>query len=399
MARQPIYDKSQGLAAYELLYRSGTANFAGNIAPEDSARSLVSTLIDIGLTRLVGDSKAFINIDEEILLSGAALLLPKDKVVIEILETVRATPETIEMIRRLRTAGFTIALDDFDADPHSKEFLPFASIIKLDVMALGSRLPFQVKLVQGPGVTLLAEKVETRAEYEQCKILGFELFQGYFFSKPEIIKGRSIPPNRLTSLQIAARLQDPTLTIGQLEELIVTDLPLSHRLLKMVRSAQMGMPDHVQTIRQAVMFLGIQTVASLATLIAISASSNKPPDLLATALVRAKMCELITDSRKLPGKERSFTVGLFSVIDALLDTPMEDLLSQLPLDAEINSALTDPESAGELGDALRIVLAFEQGHWDLIEPLISLSEINSSYQKAVTWAADRMGAFDQQVAA
>ena len=394
MARQPIYGPTQVLEAYELLYRSGERNHADVVSVGEAAQAIVNSLIDIGLGRLTEDTIAFINVDQSLLTSGILDMLPANRVVLEILETVEATPENVDAVRSLHEAGYTLALDDYVTGPSTKPFLPYVDIVKFDVLALGGMLLKEVQHVQRPGLKLLAEKVETRAQFEMCKKMGFDLYQGYFFSHPEIIKGRSIPPDRLAALKVSARLQSPDLSLNELEAIVGADLALSHRLLRLVKSASVGVLGCVDSVRQAIMFLGLKTVAALATLLAMSASSTKPRELLVTAFVRAKMCESLALARKLPNKDRYFTLGLFSVIDVLLDAPMRDVLVQLPLGEEMDSALIDHETENSLADILRAVLAFEQGAWHLIQLDMSLSDVIAAYIEAVSWAHDRKAALD-----
>lgn len=399
MARQPIYNKKQALAAYELLYRSGDHTQAGHVGEEEAARSLVTSLVDIGLTRLTGDVRAFINVDQSLLASGVLSMLPTGRVVIEILETVEPTPKNVQLVKQLHQAGYTIALDDFVANAETEAFVPYADIIKFDVMDLGAQLSKQVHRVVRPGLSLLAEKVETKAQFEQCKRLGFEFFQGYFFSKPEVMKGASIPPQRALALDLATRLNDPDLSLDGLEKLIVADVGLAVRLLRMVKSAQLGLPSNISSIRQAVMFLGFQTVASMATLLAMSASSDKQTDLITTALVRARACESLAKIHKLQDGGKFFTVGLLSVVDAVLNTTMKDVLSKMPLDSEMNAALINPHEGGELGAVLTTVTAFEEGHWEELAQDFPLAEVNLAYQDAVHWASELRNGFDNPVAA
>lgn len=361
MARQPIYSELSKLVAYELLYRSSVDAQTALMGDREAALAIVNSLIDIGLPTLAGEVRAYINVDRALLRSGSLSLLPAGKVVLEVVETVKATPENLAIVKGLHAAGFTIALDDFDMGPDTTPFLPYASILKLDVLALGDKTFCIAKKCKRPGLRLLAEKVQTRGQFEACRRHGFELYQGHFFSKPEVVEGRSIPAIKSIALETTARLQDPSLTLDQLENIVLSDLALTHRLLRMIRSASLGIPGQIHSIRQAIMFLGLRTVACVATLLAMSASSKKPAELMTTALVRGKTCELLASHFKLDQPERHFTVGLISVIDAMLDAPMKVLLAQLPLDAEINEALLDPHASGPLATVLQSALHFEKG--------------------------------------
>lgn len=400
MARQPIYDCDKNVAGYELLYRSGQVNAAGQIGTQQSAQAIINSLVDIGLSRLVGDSPAFINIGEDLLLSDTITALPPGRVVLEILETVPPTPECVQAVAALKRAGHTIALDDFVSNKDTEPFVPYASIIKLDVMALGPKLVDQVRKVRRPGMTLLAEKVETAQEVNLCKRLGVNLFQGYHFSKPEIIEGASIAPNKAAALQVVSKLQDPEANMDEIEQLIVSDIALSYRLLKLVKSAHLGVPGRVASIRNALMFLGLRVVSSVASLLAMSASSDKPAELLVTGFTRAKMCELLAPQEKRNERDRYFTVGLFSVLDALLDAPMDTILAQLPLSNEVNEALLKTDAGNPLASALQTVLAFERGAWEDLQnwpdPEKSLDEV---YYQAIDWASDTARALNGDEAA
>ncbi len=384
MARQAIYDPSRRVAGYELLYRNGNRGDAGQLSPEQSAQALMSSLVDIGLGRLAGDRPAFINVDSELLCSQALQLLPKEKVVIELLETVQPTPETLKAVSELHEAGYKIALDDFEANDHTVQFIPYADIVKLDVLALGPSLMRHLQIARRANLTLLAEKVENRQAFDNCLSLGVKMFQGYFFSTPEIVQGRSVPPNRLAAIQLLAQLQSPTATLDEIEQLIISDLALSHRLLRLVKSAQVAIPERMATIRCALMFLGAKAVAALASVLAMASSSDKSPALLVTSLARAKMCEFLAPPSRNSDKSRFFTAGLFSVLDALLDIPMETVLSQIVLEDEIAAALLDHNANNDIATALRTVIAFEEGDWDAVEA--GAVPVADAYYNAVDWA-------------
>jgi c-di-GMP phosphodiesterase len=387
MARQPIYDRSLGVAAYELLFRSGKKNDAGVVGSTESAQALISSLIDIGLTELSGDHRAFINIDQDLLMSKAINLFPQSRVVLEILETVQPTPEAVKAVKELRDMGYMIALDDFELSPLTQPFIPYASIIKFDVRASAGTLIRNAMAMSTKKISLLAEKIETEEEFKKCVKAGFVYFQGYYFSKPEIVRGARIPSNKAAALRVAADLQNPDISIDQLEGLIGADLALTHRLLKLVSSAHFGLSTRVNSIRQTVMFLGVKTVASVATLIAMAASSNKPAELANVAFIRAKMCELLASGQGRANKEKYFTAGLLSVIDAMMDLPMAEILAELSLDKDIHDALLDPESEGEIARLLSVVLAYEAADFALLEDMSSNpSLVGNSYRAAVSWA-------------
>jgi EAL and modified HD-GYP domain-containing signal transduction protein len=400
MARQPIYDSAQKVAAYELLFRSGEVNSAGNVGAAESAKAVINSLIDIGLGELSGDRRAFINVDQELLMSGALTMLPRDRVTLEILETVQPTPEAIEAVKQLRAQGYVLALDDFELTPTSEPFIQYADIIKFDLMAAGPNLARQARRFSSQRIALLAEKLETAQEFKNCTALGFEYFQGYYFAKPEIIKGNSIPPDKVAAVRLAAKLQDPNISVDELEQIIAADLSLTYRLLKLVSSAHVGLSGKVASVRHAIMFLGMKTVASVATLLAMSASSKKPDELVAAGFLRAKMCELLASVKGEPRRDRFFTVGLMSIIDAILDAPMEELLAQLPLEPEMNEALLNPDADSSMARILQTVIQFEKGDFDNLDRAQTPEEkVNAAYRQAISWSTEIRNAIEAPAAA
>jgi EAL and modified HD-GYP domain-containing signal transduction protein len=394
MARQPIYSRGMELFAYELLFRKGDQLDAGSIDSEEAAVALISCLIDIGLNELIGDTRAFINISEELLLSNSIMMFPKEKVVIEVLETVTPSPEVVERVRALRELGFTIALDDFKYTADTANLVPEAHFVKLDVLGqCEAEIKAAMAQVNRKGVQLLAEKVETLEQFRICEKLGFDLFQGYFFAKPELVKGSSLHANQISMLRLAAKIQTPDLHYSDLEEIICSDVALTFRLLKLVRSAHFGLGCTITSIHQALMFLGINTVSSLATLLAMVGSNSKPNELLTTSLVRGKMCELLAKWRNQPQCERYFTLGMLSMLDALLDLPMTQILQELPLCEELNQALSKPELGGDLAETLSMVTAYERGDWDAVNlEGITPSQVSNAYHASVTWSGQASAA-------
>ena len=397
MARQPIYNAKLEVHAYELLFRRDEANTAGDLDAETGAQSLVSTLVDIGLRDLIGDSTAFINVSQELLLSNSVLMLPIDQVVLEILETVQPTPEVLLRLVELKNLGYKIALDDFVLNAETAPLVPHASLIKVDVLGMSDEeIRRASSKIRKPGLQLLAEKVETGAQFKTCQRLGFELFQGYYFSKPEMMRGSSIQSNQIALLRLAAKIQAPNAQYSELEEIISSDVTLSYRLLKFVSSAHLGLGHTITSVRQALMFLGVSTVAALATLLAMAGNTSKPHELLTTALVRAKMCEILAKQRHQSHTDQYFTVGLLSVLDALLNAPMEAVLAELPLSPGINEALLHVDCENDLALTLRSALAYEQGDWDCLQPDgVSAHDVSNAYHAAVCWASEA----NQQMAA
>ena len=246
-----------------------------------------------------------------------------------------------------------------------------------------------LKNLNSSTVRLLAEKVETQEEYEICKELGFDYFQGYFFCKPKIVTGQRAPANRITIINLLAKLQDSGVRIEELEELISQDLALSYRLLKYINSAAFALRREVDSIHHAIVMLGLNTIRSLANLMLMSNIDDKPQDLLVIAIVRARMCEELSLHVDKKMKDTYFTAGLFSVIDALMDSSMEDIVSQLPLSTELKDALL--EQKGTVGEALKCCIAFERADWENVQfQNVDEQAIQKAYFDAVIWSNDAM---------
>jgi EAL and modified HD-GYP domain-containing signal transduction protein len=361
VARQPIYDRQLTVSGYELLFREDGVNRAV-IGDDDAATSqvLLGAFTDIGLKELVGERPAFLNVSTRFVVEGYALPLPKDQLVLELLERAPVTPELLAAIAGLRRDGYSVALDDFRLSDATRPLLALADIVKVDVLGVPRpSLPDIVAELSGCGGRLLAEKVETYEDFEFCHELGFDLFQGYFFCRPKIVKGRAIPASRLGTLRIVGRMNEPGVQLKELEELISRDVALSYRLLRYINSAFFGLRREITSVRQALVLLGLENIRRWATLLALAGVDDKPHELLVTALLRARMCEQLAPAFGALDAGALFTVGLFSVIDALMDVPMEEVLASLPFTADVANALLHHE--GPMGEALACVLACERG--------------------------------------
>ncbi len=388
VGRQPIYDRRLNVVAYELLFRSGEQNQAGVLDGDRATSQVVlNTFLEIGLDTIVGRKRAFFNLTRDFILQDYSQVFPADRVVMEVLEDVRVDDELITAVRNLSARGYTIALDDFIYHDSLRPLVEIADIIKVDILALDRpTLKAHVDLLRQYDVKLLAEKVETRDDFDHCKALGFDYFQGYFFCKPEVIKGHRVP-NRLLTLQLLAKLQDPETDFGEMEEIVSRDVALSYKLLRMINSAFYGLPRQVDSIHQALLMLGTKFISSWVSLIILADLDGKPDELMRTAMVRAKMCELLAQASGRRSKERFFTVGLFSALDALMDSPMDEILQSLPLSDDVKAALLRQE--GDLGEALRCTLAYERANWQEVHcPGLARHAITDAYLQALTWATE-----------
>ena len=368
IGRQPIYDRNNNVYAYELLFRNSEQNFATINDPDLATTQLiVNAVTEFGLDQIVGEHLAFVNLTRNFLTGSFPLPGAESQLVLEVLEDIEIDDEVLQGIMDLKQCGYTIALDDFIFHPHLKPLVEIADIIKLDLMAFdNNELIRHVKELECYPLKLLAEKIETHEEYEQCRELGFSYFQGYFFSKPNVMKGHKTPANRLALLQLLAKVSDPNIDVAQIEQLIARDVTLSFRLLRYINSSEQAIDKKIDSIQHAIMLLGLGTVRSLAYLIIMSQIDNKPMELFSTALIRAHMCEqiaLLIDKKA--DKAAYFTVGLFSILDAVMDQEMKDIIEQLPLCETISSALLKKD--GNMGQALHCAISYEHSEWEKIE--------------------------------
>lgn len=389
VGRQPIFDRRLNVYAYELLYRARSqANSAEGAVDGEQATTttIINTFMEIGLDRLVLNKRAAINLTEAFLLDESRLPFHPDKVILEILESVEVTPQLIAAVERLAESGYTIALDDYLYNPAHKPLLHLAHIVKIDIRALSrDEVREHVNQLKPYQLKLLAEKIETPDEFLFCSELGFEYFQGYFLSRPQIISAESLPTNRLTIMNLLAVLNDPDSENEDLAEAINTDVTTSYKLLKMINSAAFNLPRQIESVQQGVMLLGRRKVASWASMLALSQLDDRPAEILRTAMTRAKMCELLAEAAGVKPVDSFFTVGMFSALDLLMQRPLPKLLEPLPLSEELTSALLYRK--GRLGEALTCVLAYEVADWPNVQfARLGMEDILIANIEAVTWS-------------
>ncbi|MDX1795483.1 MAG: EAL domain-containing protein [Hydrogenovibrio sp.] len=386
IGRQPIFDTHTQVYAYELLFRSGDENRAGMPLGGDSATAqvIMNLFGDMGLSNVVGDHKAFINFTEGLLLKENRPFFPRKQVVIEVLEDVQPSPAMFDALKKLRNDGFTIALDDYIFHPTMASFEAYADIIKVDILEAGpKKLMEHVPALKAKGVKLLAEKVETREQFEFCQKLGFDYFQGYFFSKPKILKGKSLSANKIPILRFLSSVYDPDIEMNKLTQIISHDVSMSQKLLKM--SSASGGHHHITSIHDAVLRFGLNRLQSWASMLVLSEADDKPSELFITSLIRAKFCELLGEKIGDFSKDSYFTVGLFSTLDAVMDAPLETLLAELSFDPKIKQALMNRD--GSLGCALDMVKAIEAGKTDFELPEgLTATEVSQMYLQAMEFA-------------
>ncbi len=388
VARQPIFDRKMDLLGYELLYRDADVDFA-NVEDPDLASSqlIINTFINIGMENLVGSGKAFINLPRTFIVENQLLPMTSEQVALEVLETVKPDKSVLEGMKDLAQRGYLIALDDFVYDASLEPMLELANIVKIDIKSMSETdLKQQLDIIRKFNVKFIAEKVETQAQYELSRELGFDYFQGFYFCRPNVVSGKRIPVNKAVVFQLIEKLQDPEISMGDLEKILVQDVTLSYKLLRYINSASFALRQEIDSVKQALIIIGTQTMKHWATLIILSnLNIDKPYELIRTALVRAKMAELLAENTGRADKHQMFTVGLFSLLDALMDIPMIELLDTISFSSPIKMALLDKE--GELGDLLNLVIAYERGDWPALKQGAIDSKIyKESYLGALRWA-------------
>ncbi|MFT4648951.1 MAG: EAL and modified HD-GYP domain-containing signal transduction protein [Glaciecola sp.] len=390
IGRQAIYDRSLTVFAYELLYRSGPSGNSPRSMDGDmaTARVLVNAFLELGAERLVGDSICFVNLTEAFLTGKLPLPLPLDRVVVEILEDVLPTPEVIEGVRQLREQGVRIAMDDYIHREGNDELLKLCDYVKVDLRAQSRDETTQlVKMLRTYDLKLLAEKVETEEELQFCRDLGFDYFQGFFLTKPEIRGVQRVPSNRIALLRLLAQLMDPKSDMDGLGDLISQDVSLVYRLLRYANSSSFAPREPITAIGQTLVMLGLNAVRKIVSLIVLVELDDQPGDLLAQSLVRARMCEEIARKAGIQGSSTFYTVGLLSTLDALTKTSMESALHHLPLADDVANALLGGDS--ELSDALQCACAFERGDWDEAQfKGLSSKELSNSYADGVQYSRE-----------
>ena len=382
-ARQPILDRQQKIFAYELLYRGDRLENSAGEFDGDSATTevMMSSLVDVGLAEVVGESPALINVTSAFLNGELALPEEKDRLILEILEDIEPTDEIVAAVRNLAQRGYRLALDDYEHHEKFEPLLQVVELVKLDIRALDAiALTEHVEILRNYDCKLLAEKVETHDEYLLCKQLGFDYFQGYFFCEPQRLTAQRAGVNHAAALQLMTRLQDEGCGFDEIQELIVTDAALAIRLLRFANSPFCGIGRDVKSIRDALSLVGLDLVRRWVTLMLMTRlGETKSPELINLALIRGRMCELLgIDCEHHDGSEY-FTVGLFSIMDALFDQPMALAVEALPLNEEIKDAIR--RRNGVMGETLDRVISFQR------DPMGDASDdVVTAYRDGVHWA-------------
>ena len=392
VARQPILDSEGNIFGYELLFRAGAANIFGTDDFEHATASVIDDCVSVwGLEQLVPTGRAFVNFGRQALLREGHRVLPRERVVIEILESVEIDAEVLAACRQLRDDGYTLALDDFVYTPDKAPLLELADIVKVDFLAMtGADRAQLAELLRSRAVRMLAEKIETQEEHAAARALGFTLFQGYFFCKPEMLSRQEASVSKLNYLRLTSEVNQPDIDLERLEQIIKHDVALSLKLLRYLNSSGFALRAKVTSIRHALSLLGERPFKRWATVMALRMlGSDKSPELITQALLRARFCELLTSELPAGGREvELFLVGLLSTVDALLDRPMTDIVGELPLAPELRDVLLgEPTPRGTI---FRLALAWERGDWAEVQlnakaAGIAERDLSVDYKKALEW--------------
>jgi len=388
VARQAIYDASKDVIAYELLYRRSEGASKAEVIDGRRATLEVMTnsVLEVGLDKLAGDLPIQINYPDELIVANLAVPVPPKRVVIEVLETVRATEQVVAGIKAMRSRGHEIALDDFSLKVSDPALLGIADTVKLDVSDYtAGDLERIVKVLKSRKLRLIAERIETLEDFERCARLGFDAFQGYFLQHPKVFSARPVQSSRLGTLRLVAVLQSDDVAIGDVERLIAQDVALSYRVLRCINSSYYGFSRKIDSIRQAVVILGFEKLRQLCALIALREVEDRPVSVFVDAMTRARMCERVGAMRGARDTSSLFITGLFSTLDSLTGIPMPDLLRELPLSEAVARALTIQE--GDLGKVLKETIAYERGTWSpTVFRGVAPEAMQTTYLEAVAWA-------------
>lgn len=392
-ARQAIYNRKQNVVAYELLFRDGPENFFPQVE-DNSATSklLLDSHFNQGFDKITSGKPALINYPEKALLEQLPAMVPPNKAMVEILESVSPSNEVYQACRQLVHKGYKLVLDDFKYNPQWEPFLKLIKLIKFDLQDTSFEeiellLP---KLRQYKHLKLLAEKVETQAQFEQAKALGIDFFQGYYFSTPHVVQQNDVDSNKSVIYAMYQETLKANVNYTKLSEFFERDTSLSYKLLKFINSGLFPVRDPISSIKQALVYLGNNQVKNFVTLVITAhIAEHKPEELTQMSIIRAKFCEQIA-TKVLPSRtEEAFMLGLFSLLDAILDIAMTDLVVQLPLSEDLAAALIGHENP--LGNILGVVKSYEAASWSQMRRAcarfrMDQDDLPELYENAIVWA-------------
>ena len=389
VARQPILTVDEKVYGYELLFRDGIENHFRETDADSASRRTLDTSLQMGLELLCNSRRGFVNCTREILLKDYMTLLPPTLAVVEVLESVPADELVIAALKRLKQAGYLVALDDFVLNDPREPLTEFADIIKVDIQqTTPDQHPAMVTKYGSWLRHLLAEKVETREEFTAAKKAGFTYFQGVFFRRPEVLQAKEIPASRVNYLRLLRAVSQPELNPREFESMIKQEVSICYRLLRYLNSAAFGIQNEVHSVRHALALLGEREVRRWVRLVAtLAIGENRSSELVTTAMVRARFCELLAP--RVPHSDSDlFLMGMLSMVDAILEIPMTTVLESIALDQDTKAVLLAAPS--KLRPLYDLMLARESGDWkttaDCARKLgLSESEVAEAFWQAMQW--------------
>ncbi|GAB3026131.1 EAL and HDOD domain-containing protein [Bowmanella dokdonensis] len=392
IARHPILDSDKNVYAYELLFRDGRKNCFPDIKPDEATSKIITgSHLTLGLEDIACHKTSFINFHKETLMHGFPSMLDPETVVVEIVEAVPTDSEMVTACKQIKDMGYKLALDDHNFDPRWDVFLPFVDIIKVDTLRSDyETIARNIAKFQQAKVQLVAEKVETHEDFNRFRDLGFDYFQGFFFSKPEVIRQRNLPTSKLALLELLQESANREFNFERVNAIFERDVGLSYMLLRFINNPTINKRYKISSLRHALNYLGEMELKKFISILALAnMGEEKPMELLHLSLVRAKFCELVSLAKKdQDNPPKGFLVGLFSLLDALLDQNMLNLVDKLPIDEEIKSALCGQE--GRLKSYLALARAFESANWLALIKLsgqleLSQKMLHGLFNQAIVW--------------
>lgn len=389
-----MFDRARAVDGYELLYRA-RGDDAAHISDHDAAthRTVADALVELRLDDLVDGRRIYLHVTPRFVAAGWHHLLPPGRTILEVVDDTPSTAAWADLLSTVSAEGYHVAHGGYRFGGAHDAVLELVDVLKVDVAAATpEELEAGLPRLRDLPLMLLAEKVETHEQFELCRALGFDYFQGYFFEKPQLVEGRSPTANRAAVLQLVAALEDGDAHAAGLADIIQTDAALTFKLLRLVNSTHFALPRRVESVRDCVVLLGQRQIRQLAMLLAMASAEEKPEALTTSMLVRAKMCESL--ARRIDREEAAFTTGILSLVDAVVDQPLEEAMAQLPIAPEIAAAVID--GSGPLGRILRSVVDFEHGDLDAFSALgIHPEVVDEAYLGALAWAREMVVATRQ----
>lgn len=396
MARQPIFTKNKDVVAFELLFRDDEGKFVEGLKDDEATLNvLLNTYASIPGEGEEKKAPFLIKVTDKFLLSHDIPEIPRDSFVIEIIGATEISDALINKVKQLASDGYRIALADYD--PNEQKFAPLLSlvhIVKLDVQLLGlMNIPAIVRQLRPYGLDLLADKIETNDEFRECVEMGFELFMGYFLSRPELVKGRKVTGNKLVLLQILQELQNPHATAKSVEEYALRDPELTYKILRVVNSAAFSLRREVSSLSHAISLLGLNQIKRWVMLFLSVSEGDKPMELTRQMLQRGRMCEVMAEMMEKEEPMNYFFVGLLSQLDVLLGIPLEELLEQVPLEDHLKKSLVD--KSGNEGAILQDVEYYEKGDFPHLKLPLDKQFFEVAYRHSISWSNQVLSAMKE----